>query len=259
MVPVILTKCLQESVEVLVKMRSSGGVSAENLYLFPCMTSSTGHFRADVILKSMAEACGARAPETLRGTQLRKHVATMTQLLNLQENELDAVASYMGHDTRVHRQYYRMQTDTTQLAKASKLLLAMEGGDMQRLKGSNLDDIMVDHLIGAQKEPENENEDDEDEVPARGTKRPAKPISSGQKKQKVKNEDKIIVHSYIKRFISNMQTPGISDVKKFQVANPKFQEMKWQEIKYMVYNAFAHKKEPLSNLVLLALLDSIWC
>ncbi|KAG5883958.1 hypothetical protein JTB14_031783 [Gonioctena quinquepunctata] len=65
----------------------------------------------------------------------------MTQLLNLKDHELDSLAKFMGHDIRVHREYYRLSDETTQLAKISKLLISLDKGDFNRLKGKNLDEI----------------------------------------------------------------------------------------------------------------------
>ncbi|XP_057297977.1 uncharacterized protein LOC130628930 [Hydractinia symbiolongicarpus] len=39
---------------------------------------------------------------------------------DLEERELEMLASYMGHDIKVHREYYRLPEDTLQLAKCGK-------------------------------------------------------------------------------------------------------------------------------------------
>ena len=49
--------------------------------------------------------CGASKPEALRSTKLKKHVAIMTQVLNLKDNELDIVAQFLGHDIGIYREY----------------------------------------------------------------------------------------------------------------------------------------------------------
>lgn len=123
------------------------GIDEENKYLFPSPIAEDGYFKGDVVLKRFAKNCGAQNPETLTTTLLRKHVATMTTLLNLRDNELDAVAKFMGHDVRIHREYYRLPHDAMQLAKVSKLFLAMEDGNLERAKGTNLDDVDVDDLV----------------------------------------------------------------------------------------------------------------
>ena len=68
----------------------------------------------------------------------------ITQLLNLKDNELDLVARFMGHDVRVHREYYRLPEDTLELAKVSKLLLNLEKGELSECKGKSLDEIPID-------------------------------------------------------------------------------------------------------------------
>lgn len=59
--------------------------------------------------------------------------------MNLKDNELDQVAKFMGYDIRVHREYYRLSENTLQLAKISKLLLAMEKG-IDAYKGKSLEE-----------------------------------------------------------------------------------------------------------------------
>ncbi|GAA6107914.1 uncharacterized protein LOC113659136 [Tachysurus ichikawai] len=69
---------------------------------------------------------------------------TMSKVLNLKDNEMDDLADFLGHDIRVHRQYYRLPEGTLQLAKISKVLLAMERGQLSQFKGRNLDEIQFD-------------------------------------------------------------------------------------------------------------------
>ena len=89
-------------------------------------------------------ACGASNPETLRSTRLRKHIATITQIANLKRNELDMLAKFMGHDVEIHREFYRLPEETTQLAKVSKLLYALDTGKVSSLVGKKLSEIEID-------------------------------------------------------------------------------------------------------------------
>ena len=54
------------------------------------------------ILK-FAKLSGLKHPEALTSTKLRKHIATMSQVMNLQDNELDLLSSFLGRDIRVLR------------------------------------------------------------------------------------------------------------------------------------------------------------
>ncbi|XP_052250120.1 uncharacterized protein LOC127857621 [Dreissena polymorpha] len=80
----------------------------------------------------------------------------MTQLFNLSENEIDILAKFLGHDIRVHREFYRLPDGTMQVAKVSKLLMMMESGQITRNSVNLLDDIDVDDECIV----ENENTED---------------------------------------------------------------------------------------------------
>ena len=67
----------------------------------------------------------------------------MSQIINLKDNELDLLARFLGHDIRVHREYYRLPDETLQVAKVSKILIAMERGGKGLLPGQQLDDIII--------------------------------------------------------------------------------------------------------------------
>ncbi|XP_045069612.1 uncharacterized protein LOC121559117 isoform X5 [Coregonus clupeaformis] len=56
---------------------------------------------------------------------------------------MDQLATFLGHDIRVHREFYRLPESTLQLAKVSKLLIAIEKGRLPYLQGKGLDDIEV--------------------------------------------------------------------------------------------------------------------
>ena len=96
-----------------------------NSYLFP-RKDSEFHIRGTDCLRKFSEECGAEAPERLCSTWLRKQIATMSQILNLHENILDILAQFLGHDIRVHRDFYRLSSAKIQVAKVSTWLLAME-------------------------------------------------------------------------------------------------------------------------------------
>ncbi|CAM4558620.1 unnamed protein product [Leuciscus chuanchicus] len=122
-VAVILTANLS----LLTSKRKECEVTESNNYLFaiPCCD---GHYRGQ--FGQFADACGAEDPQNLRSTNLRKQIATISQVMNLKDNELDQLADFLGHDIRVHREYYRLPQSTIQLAKISKLLMAMEKGSV---------------------------------------------------------------------------------------------------------------------------------
>ena len=97
----------------------------------------------------------------MRGTKLRKQLATVTQIAQLNEGELEQVANFMGHDLKVHREFYRLPTNTIQMAKVSKLLLALDEGKIKSIKGCSLDDISLDFAEELSNDIEDVDYDDE--------------------------------------------------------------------------------------------------
>ncbi|XP_042610371.1 uncharacterized protein LOC109051994 isoform X4 [Cyprinus carpio] len=142
MVPVLLTPDMIAAMDLLIKNRNECQVHTENVYLFarPCVLS---HYRGSDCFRKYSKQCGAKNPESLTSTRLRKQVATLSTVLNLKENEMDQLATFLGHDIRVHREFYRLPESTLQLAKVSKLLIAMEKGRLSDLQGKGLDDIEI--------------------------------------------------------------------------------------------------------------------
>ncbi|XP_070411622.1 uncharacterized protein [Nothobranchius furzeri] len=142
-VAVLLSPDMVEAINILISRRQECGVPQKNPFLFArphCLTP----FRAQDCLRLYSNQCGAQRPDLLRSTQLRKHVATLSQVLNLKNHELDQVADFLGHDIRVHREYYRLPEATTQLAKISKLLIALDKGALSDLQGKTLEEIEIE-------------------------------------------------------------------------------------------------------------------
>ena len=65
-------------------------------------------------------------------------------MLDLQEQELDWLARHMGHDIRVHREYYRLHESTLELANVSKILTVVDEGKISQATEKSLNDIEVE-------------------------------------------------------------------------------------------------------------------
>lgn len=140
-VPVILTPEMVQSLELLVEERNSCGVG-ENIYLFARPGFET-RLRGSDCIRELAKNCGAEKPEALSSTKLRKQVAILSRVLNLNDTDQDLLADFLGHDIRVHRKFYRLPEGTLQLAKISKVLMACEQGRLAEFKGKSLDQISI--------------------------------------------------------------------------------------------------------------------
>ena len=90
---------------------------------------------------SLVWPVGAKCLKTLRSAGLRKHLATQCQVLNLDGNEIDTLAGFMGHSKTIHEKFYGLPSDVLQVAKETKILLAMDNGAIKNLGGKTLDEI----------------------------------------------------------------------------------------------------------------------
>lgn len=79
----------------------------------------------------------------MTSTKLRKQLATLAQILNLKENAMDLLATFQGHDIRIHRQFYRLPDNALQVAKVSKHMHAINNGTIANHKGCDFDDITI--------------------------------------------------------------------------------------------------------------------
>ncbi|KMQ85573.1 hypothetical protein RF55_15792 [Lasius niger] len=85
-------------------------------------------------MRKFAYECGAEHPERLRGTLLRKHIATNCHKLKLTEYEVSELANFMGHKEDIHKKFYRLPQKEADILNISKYLEAALG------KNSSKDD-----------------------------------------------------------------------------------------------------------------------
>jgi hypothetical protein len=146
-VPIILMSDLKTGIDLLNSLRSAVGVAENNPFVFArAHRDSVEHLRGTDCLRQFTLECQPKLknPEAITSTALRKYIATMSQVLSLKEHEIGWLAKHLGHDIRTHREYYRLHDSTIELAKVSKLLLAIDNGRARSLKGKTLDEIDID-------------------------------------------------------------------------------------------------------------------
>lgn len=141
-VPLLITKDIAKIIDLLLDYRNAAGVPIANPYVFGYDTKMK-YLRACALLRTISENCGASNPKLLRGTQLRKHIATVVQTLNLKNCDITQLANFMGHDEKIHKQHYRLPTTAIQTGQLSKIFLAMEKGEMEKHGGKSLKEIQI--------------------------------------------------------------------------------------------------------------------
>lgn len=129
-VPCLIKPDVDKSIQLLIRHRKNAKIADDNEFLFGLPTITGGRNRrvnACNVLRKLSVLCGAKEPQLLRGTKMRKHVASMCISMELSESAVSDVADYMGHHEKVHYQYYRKMPIVREIVKMSKLLQTAQG------------------------------------------------------------------------------------------------------------------------------------
>ncbi|KAJ8300367.1 hypothetical protein KUTeg_021886 [Tegillarca granosa] len=118
------------------KAHKYSGISLDDLDLEDKFIQ--GHEALKYVLEQVPEL---EQPESLKFPTMRKYLATVVQVFGMKETDVAEVARHMGHELSVHCKFYRLQDDVIELAKISKLLLAVERGKAHKYSGISLDDL----------------------------------------------------------------------------------------------------------------------
>lgn len=129
-VPVLLCPLAKECIEIIIKFRHHAGIQSTNEYIFATVNTnkmSKKYLRACPLIRQFSNDCNAVMPSTLRGTMLRKHIATYTSLLELEECQIDRLANFLGHEKDIHKTIYRQPIPVAEITHVSKLLMGAIG------------------------------------------------------------------------------------------------------------------------------------
>ncbi|XP_066531427.1 uncharacterized protein [Hoplias malabaricus] len=145
-VTIFLTPALVNALMLLIEKREQCGVCDSNIYVFG-QHKGRKHYRGENALRICARESHAVNPDQLTSTEFSRHIATLTQVLSLQNQQLAKLAKFIGHDISVRKEYYRQPEATERLAKICELILAIEKGNVAVLLGESLDDILLPEQI----------------------------------------------------------------------------------------------------------------
>ncbi|XP_074028803.1 uncharacterized protein [Leptinotarsa decemlineata] len=123
-VTVLLSKDMLESILLILRYRTEANVPDTNPYVFGITGNilENSHLNACKIMRDYSEKCKVSNPTLLRGTQLRKHLATQSALLDLDDVEVGDLANFMGHAEKIHRDHYRLPVAVREVGRISQLL-----------------------------------------------------------------------------------------------------------------------------------------
>ncbi|KAH0563790.1 hypothetical protein KQX54_006463 [Cotesia glomerata] len=131
-VSMLVHSYILEYVELMKKYRLLAGVKKSNNYLFGRPTKNAlqkPYFRACPLMLKFSAACGAKVPSSLRGTSLRKQIATYTAMIGIEDTDVERLASFMGHHKDIYKNYYQMPTPLAEMTKVAHLLEVAIGDD----------------------------------------------------------------------------------------------------------------------------------
>lgn len=146
-VPVMVNKGNFSAIQMILKYRRVTNISSKNPYLFGLPGNGDyNHLMATQLLNKFSKLCGAHKPHTLRGTELRKHIATKCGTMNMGKVELKDVADYLGHNEKIHLDHYRLPSATKDIIRMSNILEYAQGnhGIENDSSGMEMNDSILD-------------------------------------------------------------------------------------------------------------------
>ena len=185
-VPILLSPSMLAGLQRMVELRK-GRVSEDSQYLFARIEMCETPYRGHICLKKLATRAGVSNPNVLKSTKLRKHIATMSQMLEISQSDRQLLANFMGHSDEVHGIYYKLPDTLLDRCKVAQVLIAFNSGRAD-YRGRSLEEIQTSNVmledLGAQEtnvilepseceepvEAEKQTQEEEQQIPRTRTK-----------------------------------------------------------------------------------------
>ncbi|CAH0546511.1 unnamed protein product [Brassicogethes aeneus] len=242
-IPVLFSKDVQTHIQKLLKFRPKY-VSNQNVYLFAKANSTNNSIIEDKIIEKFAKSCGAKNPSAITSTRLRKHLATLTQVFSMTENEIEQLAHIIGHTVGVHKNSYMLPDIVYQTAKISKLLILMESGCADQYKGQSLNEIEI-NLEANLLEDTPESDEECIELPST-----SKGVCQELLTKKTRilipwtDQQKTLVRKFFKNHINKQQAPKRKECEELIARHPNlFKNKSWRKLKVFIQNEYSKKKK----------------
>ncbi|KAJ8972175.1 hypothetical protein NQ314_000305 [Rhamnusium bicolor] len=121
-VPILLTPNMKQAIDKLIKTRHLVNIYINNPFVFTRGHKSLGYLRGHDCLRKCCSELDLKEPRLIRSTKLRKH------------------------DIRIHREFYRLHKSAVEITKISRLLLAVDKGNVNKFAGKSLSEIIIQEL-----------------------------------------------------------------------------------------------------------------
>ncbi|KAG5865995.1 hypothetical protein JTB14_006249 [Gonioctena quinquepunctata] len=226
-VPVLLSPEMKTAIDLSLKTRTMGGISKENPFVFARTGNSLSHMRGHDCIRKCIANVDLQMPENINGTKLRKYIATVSQVLNMTENETDWLARHLGHDIRIHH-FPQLQLDEGEEKNDD-----IEEGEYNEMEPPELEEVVY---------PSSTKETELQEVEnikrlSRSEKPKTKVIFGKIRELKAwTKEESSSVISFFNSHIKKGMVPGKSPCEKCIEEHPSLAHRKWTDIKFHVKN-----------------------
>ncbi|XP_066585493.1 uncharacterized protein [Prorops nasuta] len=244
-VSILLNEQHVKAVNCILKFRKNANVSNSNPYVFGSPNKKKlvyTYFRACTLIRKFSVECGAKYPERLRGTILRKHIATQSIVLNLTENEVGDLANFMGHGEAIHKNIYRQPLINREILRMSRLLEKAQG-ESENSEDSDGEDNAEDSPNEVEATEESKNSSNGVQTPEyhssnkenKKKKRSTSPYGK-VKRRRWSNSEKDIVLRIFGKHISDKMLPSLKQVENVIANNPRLQNRTAPQIKTWIHN-----------------------
>lgn len=235
-VPVIIPKHVRGILAHLCnqRVRAAAGIPSSSVHIFA--TNRAGVFRGYDSVQFVTQNADLQFPERIRGTNMRRLMATLCQALDVTPQQQKWIIDHMGHTLDVHNIHYRCTSDIIERSDIAKLLMLMDRKQVGYFKNKRLEEISLEELI---EEPDETNdvdenddrfldrdevfipnllEDEEEEILVKTSKK--KKASFTRKKWTVAEEEEI--KKRFAGFLARDKCPRQKDVEKVMAQSKKY-------------------------------------
>ena len=102
----LISKKMEMNIDCILENRKYSSIDPSNKFVFAVVQKGSieAYRGSDCIRQHRKLIPNLECPDIITSTQMRKHVSTLSQLLNLEENEIEMLATFLGHDIKVYRE-----------------------------------------------------------------------------------------------------------------------------------------------------------
>ena len=263
-VPILLTETMLNCLKKLKQLRLEMNPPITSHYFF-CTRSGERPYRGVDVIKEFSKEAGVSNLSVFTFTTLRKHVATLTQSFEISKLDQDQLASFLGHDIRVHRSFYRRPIDIVEKAKVAKILLAANKGIcLPWDKVGDVDEELEEYGEDMAEEDNEEIENDRDPDFTEPDSTVTEPISVSNngaygtknvsESTRVKKHTRLAwsgseieaVKRQLNHCILTCTVPKKSDAMKAIASEPSLRKRSWKNVKDYVYNLIKKQRKAFS-------------